>query len=119
MTCFDTFYILEGREKNIEDRCLNKNSFNLYVVGEENRLLVFYLEYFDIADFLSQLQNSKQIIKRSQEGSVGLISEMQSGQMDKMCNMLLSDHITTFHNPDLYSRLCINLLQISTVISRL
>lgn len=91
---------------------LIKIVYNLYVNGEENRLLVFYLDYFDATDFFypSYKILSKLIVKRSQEDSVGLMSKMQAGQMDKMWGMLSSDHITSFHNPDLYSIVCINLL---------
>lgn len=73
-------------------------------------LLVFYLILILLVFYPSYKILSKLIAKRSQEGSVGLMSKMEGAQMDKMCGMLSSNRMTSSHNPDLSSRLCINLL---------
>lgn len=73
-------------------------------------LLVFYLILILLIFYPSYKILSKLIAKRSQEGSVGFMSKMEAVQMDKMCGMLSSNHMASSHNPDLSSRLCINLL---------
>lgn len=56
-------------------------------------LLVFYLILILLIFYPSYKILSKLIAKRSQEGSVGLMSKMEAVQMDKMCQATAWHHL--------------------------